>query len=200
MAKKIGDRISMEDHEKSSTVVILPKRVLWKDILLISWVVCFSFAGLYVIYLLFFGGINELKVGENFDQDIREQQIIYLAIFTGFWFYFEYVTLKTMLWYLFGKELIMIDTEGLWVKRSILSYGKSHRFFFENIKKLRYEKGDDTSLNQFLNNAYWSLGSDALFLEYKTKKKSFGRRLEEKEAKLLLRYINDRMKKWRRKS
>ena len=200
MTKSIGDRISVEDHEKSTTIVILPKRVRWKDILLISWVIGFSFAGLYVIYLLFFGGINDLEVGMNYDEDIREQQIIYLAIFTGFWIYFEYFTVKTVLWYLFGKELLLIDTEGLMIKRSILTYGKAHRYFFENIKKLYYEEPDKTSLNQFLNNAYWSLGSDAFKIEYKERTKSFGRRIEEKEAKLLLRLINDRLKKWRRRA
>lgn len=200
MYKEIGDRISMQDHERSTTIVIMPKRVLWKDVLLISWVLSFSFIGFYVIYLLFFGGMNELETGENFDEEIRRQQIIYLAIFTGFWIYFEYVTVKAVLWYIFGKELLMIDAESLSVKRSILSYGKAHRYFFENIKKLRYEKPDDTSLNQFLNNAYWSMGSDVYRLEYKDKTKSFGRRIDEKEAKLLLRFINDRMKKWKRKS
>lgn len=189
----------MEDHEKSSTIVIMPKRVRWKDILLITWVIGFSFAGLYVIYLLFFGGLNTLEVGENYDQDIREQQIIYLAIFTGFWIYFEYMTMKVVLWYLFGKELLLIDNDGLTVKRSILSYGKAQRYFNENIKKIWYEKPDNTSMNQYFNNAYWSLGSDVLFLEFKDKKKSFGRRLDDKEAKLLLRFIQDRRKKWRKK-
>lgn len=200
MAKNIGDRISMVDHERSTTVVILPKRILWKDIVLIAWVLAFSFVGIYVIYLLFFGGMNELSVGENFDEEIRKQQIIYLAIFTGFWIYFEYLTVKTTLWYLYGKELILIDTEGLSVKRSILSYGKAHRYFYENIKKLRYEKPDNTSLSQFMNTAYWSLGNDAIYLEYGGKKKSFGRRIEEKEAKLLLRFIQDRLKKWHKKA
>ena len=190
----------MEDHDRSTTVVILPKRVLWKDILLIAWVIGFSFAGFYVIYLLFFGGINKLEVGENFDQDIREQQIIYLSVFTGFWIYFEYMTVKSTLWYLFGKELLLIDNDGLTVKRSILSYGKAHRFFNESIKKIWYEKPDKTSLNHFMSNAYWSLGTDAIHIELKEKKRTFGRRLDEKEATLLLRFINDRLKKWKRKN
>ena len=56
MVKFIGDRISTEDHAKSTTIVITPKRVLWKEIVLGLWVAGFTFAGLYVIYLLFFGG------------------------------------------------------------------------------------------------------------------------------------------------
>ena len=88
MVKNIGDRISTEDHDRSTTVVILPKRIMWKDVLLIAWVVSFTLVGFYVIYLLFFGGMNELAVGENFDEEIRRQQVIYLSIFTGFCIYF----------------------------------------------------------------------------------------------------------------
>jgi hypothetical protein len=200
MTKTIGDRISVVDHEKSTTIVVLPKRVRWKEILLITWLICFTVAGLYVIYLLFFGGIDELKTGVNFDESVRDQQLIYLTIFVAFWGYFEFITAKATLWYLFGKELLMIDTEALTVKKSIFKYGKAQRYFFENIKKITYEKPDSTSLNSFLDNAYWSTGTEVFRIEYFTKTKSFGRRIDEKEANLLLRLINDRVKKWKKKS
>jgi hypothetical protein len=195
MAKLIGDRISTEDHEKSTTIIVLPKRVRWKDIIFTTWVLGFTFAGCYMVYLLFFGGINDLNVGENFDEDVRRQQLIYLTIFVSFWAYFEYITVKALLWTLFGKEMLMIDSEALHVKRSILNYGKSHRYFFENIKKFRVENTNETSLNKYLDNAYWSGGSDSIKLEYQGKQKSFGRKLDDKNANLLLRFINNRIKK-----
>ena len=200
MSKLIGDRISTEDHEKSTTVVIIPKRILWKEILLVTWVLAFSVAGFYVIYLLFFGGIDELATGINYDETVRDQQLIYLAIFTAFWGYFEYITVKAVLWNIFGKELLMIDTEALSVKKSILGYGKANRYFFENIKSLKYEKPDSTSLNSFLDNAYWSTGTEVFKLDYLGKNKSFGKKVDEKEATLLLRFLNDRVKKWRKKA
>ncbi|MEX1001284.1 MAG: hypothetical protein WDZ35_04140 [Crocinitomicaceae bacterium] len=198
MVKWIGERISTEDHEKATTVVILPKRVKWKEVLLVLWVIGFSFAGFYMIYLLFFGGISDLAVGENFDQEIREQQKIYLMIFIAFWAYFEFLTVRTTLWYIFGKELLMIDSEALSVKKSIFGYGKANRYFFENIKKLRFEKADPTSLNNYLSNAYWSVGTENIKFEYMGKTKSFGRRVEQKEAILLTRFIQNRIKKWRK--
>lgn len=191
----------MEDHEKSTTIVILPKRVLWKDLILFTWVLSFTFVGFYVIYTLFFGDLNNPDVETaQFDEDERGKFIIFLAVFLGFWVYFEYLTLKSALWYLFGKELLLLNSDGILVKRSILSYGKAHRYFNENIKKIWYEKPDTMSINHFFSNAYWALGSDALFIEHKEKKKSFGRRLDEKEAKQLLKFILDRMKKWRKKN
>ncbi len=198
MAKFIGDRISTEDHKKSTTIVITPKRVLWKEILFGLWCAGFTFAGVYMIYLLAFGGMEELAVGVNFDQSVYEQQQIYLAIFIAFWAYFEYATLKAFLWIVIGRELIMIDTEAVSIKKSFWRYGKSNRFFFENIKNFKYEKPDSLSLNTFLDNSYWSTGSDVFKLDYMGKSKKFGRKLEEKEAKQLFKFMSDRMKKWRK--
>lgn len=200
MPKFIGDRISFEDHPKSTTIIITPKRVMWKEILLGLWLAGFTFAGLYMIYLLFFGGLDTLEVGVNFDEEVRRQQQIYLIVFIAFWGYFEFVTLKTFFWIVKGRELIMIDAEAMSVKKSIFGYGKQHRFFFENIKKFRYEKPDSLSLNTFLDNSYWSTGSEVYKLEYFGKSKSFGRKIDQKDAAVLFRLLNDRIKKWRKKS
>jgi len=200
MPKFIGDRISFEDHQNSTTIIITPKRVLWKEILLGLWVAGFGFAGLYMIYLLFFGGLDSLEVGTNFDEDVRRQQQIYLIVFIAFWGYFEFVTLKTFLWIVKGRELIMIDSEAMSVKKSILGYGRQHRYFFENIKKFRYEKPDSLSLNTFLDNSYWSTGSEVYKLDYFGKTKSFGRKVDHKDATILFRLLNDRLKKWKKRA
>ena len=52
---EIGDRISALDHEaKTTTIVILPKRVFWKEILLTLWLGGFTFVGFVAIYILRF--------------------------------------------------------------------------------------------------------------------------------------------------
>lgn len=198
MRKQIGERISTEDHERSTTVVILPRRVGWKEQLLLLWVIGFSLVGAYMMYLLFFGGIDSLNTAEHFDEDVRRQQLVYLAVFVAFWAYFEYITLKGLLWNFFGKELLLIDTDALSVKKSILSYGRAHRHFLENIKAVRYKKST-TSLNQFLDNAYWSRGQATVQLEGNHQTQLFGHKLSEREARLLVRFICDRLKKWKKK-
>ena len=116
-------------------------------------------------------------------------------MFLGFWAYFEYKTLRALLWYRFGKELIRIDNDGLSLKKSIFSYGKAHRYFFENIKNFHQRKEESTSFGTFFENAYWAMGTDALVFDYNKKARSFGRRLEPKTSRLLLRLIDDRVKK-----
>jgi len=198
MGKKIGDRISMEDQSDSTTIVILPKIQRWKEWLLTIWVAGFTFIGAVMIYLLL-GGIYSLQVVGDNVEDIRDQQLVYTIVFLGFWAYFEFKVVKALLWYKFGKELIKIDRDTLWIKRSVLSYGKSHRYFFDNIKNFHLIKHDDTGFGQFFENAYWSLGTDALTFDYFTKAKSFGRKLDEKTANLLMRFMDDRIKTLRKK-
>ncbi len=199
MTKWIGDRVSVEDVSGVTTIVINPLRVWWKEILLTLWVAGFTFVGLVMIYML-----STSFVGLNYNgqptQDDVDNQVIYGIVFLGFWAYFEYKTLKALLWYRFGKELVRIDKDGFSLKKSILSYGKANRYFFENMKEFHQRKEEPTSFGNFFENAYWALGMDALVFTHHGKTKSFGRRLDQKSGRLLLRLIDDRVKKNLRKN
>lgn len=194
MGKWIGDRVSIVDNENITTIVILPKKHRIKELLLFLWVLGFTFVGLFMMYLLIFG-LDDLAISTDDIEGVKDKQKIYLVVFLGFWVYFEYKTVKALLWYKFGKELLKIDEVALSVKKSIFGYGKAHRYFFENIKNFSQVKEDNTSFNQFFENAFWTIGTDSLVFEYFGKTKSIGRRLDEKSAKLLLRLIDDRVKK-----
>ena len=198
MAKMIGDRISYEDHSDYTTIIILPLRKRIMELLLTAWVFSFTFVGLYLIYVLF-AGVENLNAPEDFtEEDYRNQQI-YLVVFIGFWIYFEYKTVRALLWYRFGKELIRIDKDALFVKRSTLSYGKQKRFFFENIKDFHQFVQEKTSFGYYFENAYWTVGTDSIRFKYHGKNQAFGRKLNEKDTKNLMRFIADRSKKWGKK-
>lgn len=194
MTKWIGDRISIEDFEQTTTIVIRPLRSKIKEFFLLIWVLGFTFVGFTMLYLLFtdFAGLNYNDVITAEDKD---SQFIYGIVFMGFWFYFEYKTVKALLWYRFGKELIKIDNDALFLKKSILTYGKANRYFFENIKNFHQRKFEEGSFGGFFENAYWALGTDELVFQYQGKTKSFGRRLDEKSGRLLLRLIDDRVRR-----
>jgi hypothetical protein len=194
MTKWIGDRISFEDHNNVTTIVILPKRVLWKEILLMIWVLSFTFVGLSMIYLVL-TNFGSLDYTEPVPQETKDDQLIYGIVFIGFWAYFEYKTVKSLLWYRYGKELIKINDTDLTIKKAILTYGKANRYLFENIKNFQMRKDEATSFGAFFENAFWSLGTDSLIFNYFKKAITFGRRLDEKSTRLLIRLIDDRVKK-----
>lgn len=195
---QIGDRITTEDHADKTTIIIYPKVAAWKLALLGIWVAGFTFVGIVMFWILF-GGVYSLEViGDNVE-DIRDQQLVYTIVFLGFWMYFEYKSVKALLWFRFGKELIKLDKEALTHKRSVFGYGKAHSFFYENMKDFKVFETDSTSFGQFFENAIWSQGTDGLVFTYFKKDKSFGKRLDEKTSKLLLRFIDDKVKMWRKK-
>lgn len=194
MVNWIGDRISVQDMDHITTIVINPLRVWWKEILLTLWVTGFTFVGLVMIYMLMTDFASLQYDVAPTDDDIRNQ-VIYAIVFLSFWAYFEYKTLKALLWYRFGKELLRIDGDGLTLKKSILSYGKANRYFFENMKAFQQRVEEETSFSNFFENAYWAMGSDAIVFNHYKKIISFGRRVDDKSARLLVRLIDDRIKK-----
>ncbi|MBL7899645.1 MAG: hypothetical protein JNJ99_13990 [Crocinitomicaceae bacterium] len=198
MGINIGERISTEDHPGSTTVIISPFLERWKLILMTTWFLAFTFVGFYMIYLLSGGAYALEVIGDNVE-DIRDQQLVYLIVFLGFWAYFEYKIGKAILWYHFGKEFIRLDSDSFSHKRAILGYGRSNRYFYENMKQIELFESDSTAFGQFFENAYWSLGTDGITFTYFGKSKSFGRRLDEKTSKKLLNFLDDKIKTLRKK-
>lgn len=196
MEKMIGDRISTLTEKNEASIVILPKRKRWKEALLVAWVVGFTTIGVYVIYLLMTGleTIDNSALEGDQVENLRDQKV-YLWVFLGFWAFFEYSVVKGFLWVLFGKELIRITSDGLTIKNSIFSYGKAERYFLENIKNIELIEQKPFSFSFDYENAFWRKGTDNISFEYKNKTINFGKKLDPKDANLLKRYFEDKVKK-----
>jgi len=102
---------------------------------------------------------------------------------------------KGLLWLTLGKELIKISKDSLIIKNSILTYGKSNSYFFENIKGLGLVEHEKLSFGFDYENAFWRKGTDSIIFDHMAKVVSFGRKLNEKDSRLLHRFIVDRIKK-----
>jgi hypothetical protein len=197
MEKLIGDRISTYTEKEFTSIIVYPKRTRWKETVLFTWVIAFSIIGFYMIYLLIGGGLEKIdNTGLEGDSvEILKNQKIYLGVFVGFWIYFEYKVVKGLLWLTLGKEMIKISKDTLSIKNSIISYGKSNSYFFENIKGMGLVQHEKLSFGFDYENAFWRKGTDSIIFEHRAKAVSFGRKLDEKESRLLHRFIIDRIKK-----
>jgi len=197
MEKKIGDRISAFVDKKNTSIIIYPKRTRWKEALLLAWVACFTLIGFFMIYLLF-GGLESYVDNSLLEGDVSENlrnQKIYILVFVGFWLYFEFKVVKGLLWVILGKELVQITTDSINIKNSILSYGKSNRYFFENVKNFDMIEHKELSFGFDYENAFWRRGTDSLIFDHRGKSIAFGKKLSQKDARLLFRFIVDRRKK-----
>ena len=178
--KLIGNRISFVDDKSKTTIVIDPEKNFFVNGLMGAWLGMW-----YVIGLLVFWALKVLV--------LKQQEVIILYVFISFWGYYAIKVSRAFFWLLYGKELIKIDETSFQIKRSILSYGKTVPYYFENIKKFKFEIPDKGSIQEIWESSPWVNGGERLSFEYFDKNVKFGRKLKEKDAKLLFNFIGKKI-------
>ncbi len=188
--KQIGNKITFVNNKDKLTIVISSKVEKWKEIALLIWVSLWSICG--GIFIYFFT-----------KAEVQKEQLFYVIILS-FWLYFEFRIGKALLWRLFGKELLKIDNEKFYFKKSILGYGKSFGFFLENLKQpIEVVDYKINNLVENLEESFWTIGGGRLKLSHDSKILDFGFQITEKDANLLARLlqstINHRISEIRKK-
>ena|SRR5690554_78863 len=180
--KWIGERISFVDKKDSISFVIYPPKIGRKKILILVWFALWVLIGGYV--------------SAQFFQDYTQEEKLALFIFMVFWFYFAMRVLRTILFLFFGKEYIKLDKNSLRIKKATGSYGKSKQYFLENITKLNLIVLKDNSFQKVYDDSAWVRGTNRIEFEYFQKRHSFGRKLEEKDAKMMFQILTKRIEKF----
>lgn len=178
--KKLGERITVIEEGAHTLIEISAKIESWKQTLLISWFVAWTFCG--------------IVVGSQFGNDLSRDLYILVVVYMSFWLYFEYKIAHSVLWRLFGKELIILEPGYLKLKRDIKGYGKIKPYFKENIKGLRLMEKNNRSFAQSYNDSFWVIGGEKIVFDNLGTQQGFGLQLEEAEAKKLLQYLRKKIK------
>lgn len=178
--KWIGERISFVDDKTRTTIVIYPENVSWIRALMGAWVAMWLVIGCTVVWSYFTFTLNE-----------QEKIIIY--VFMTFWTYYAFKVFRSFFWIMWGKELIKIDEAALFYKKSVKGYGKSVPYYLENIKKMSLFYPKERSIQAVWEASPWVRGGERIEFEYLGKMIRFGRKLNEKDSKLLFNLITKRM-------
>jgi len=117
-----------------------------------------------------------------------------------FWAYYAVRVIRSFFWIMWGKELIKIDEVALYYKRSIKNYGRSIPYYFENIKKIALFQPKAKSIQSVWEASPWIRGGERMEFEYQGKMVRFGRKLEEKDSKILFNLITKKVEERVRKS
>lgn len=184
--KWIGNRISFKDQKNKATFVIHPPNIGWKLYLIYAWVLLWLIVGGVVFSQLFL--------------DYSEKEKIVLIVFLSFWVYFAVRVIRAMLYLSIGREYIRLDESGLYIKTARGKYGKSKRYFLENIAKIRMLEQKETSIQHAYESSPWVIGSDRIQFDYLGKTITFGKKLDPKETKLLFDIIVKRIESHLRKA
>ena len=178
--KWIGKRISFVEDKNKTTIVINPADVGWVKSAMGAWVFMWYTIGWAVSWAYF-------------NQVLNQQEVLILFIFAVFWVYYAVRVSKSWFWLMWGKELIKIDEVSLSYKRSIRKYGKAHKYLLENISKMRMSHPKENSVQAAWEKSPWIVGGERLEFDYVGKVIKFGRKLDEKDAQLLFKFITKKV-------
>lgn len=178
--KWIGERISFVEDKNRTTVVIQPMNVGWMRSLMGAWVFMWltigAIMGWYYMY-----------------QPTTQQEAIIIIVFLVFWAYYAVRVTRSWFWLMWGKELIKIDEVALTYKRSIRKFGKATPYLLENINKMRVATPKDNSFQAAWEKSPWIVGGERMEFDYMGKVIRIGRKLEEKDAEVLFKYLTKRV-------
>jgi len=178
--KWIGERISVVDDKKKTTCVIYPEKKPLVTGLVGAWVAMWLSIGAIVIWAYF-----SLK--------LSNQEKVIIFVFMTFWAYYAFRVFRMFFWLLWGNELLKVNETSLTVKRSIKGYGRAIPYYLENIKKMNLYVPEAHSFQATWEASPWVKGGERIEFEYLGKPVRFGRKLTEKDAKLLFNLLAKRM-------
>lgn len=179
--KSIGERITYSFEGKELVIFIDASIEKWKETLLMAWVFTWLVVG-----GLFIWQLSTLS--------FSEKETVFIWVFLAFWAYFLVRIGKTLLWRLFGREMIKIDGSKFLYKRDIKKYGKAHRYFLENIKAIDVSDTDRHAIGYQLSGSFWVIGGEKLELQASPRNLRFGMLLNKKEAGQLQHLIEKTVK------
>lgn len=184
--KWIGTRISYVDRDNKTTFIILPESPGIAKALIGAW---FSMWVVIGIVVAWYWATHPMK---------KELQLI-LLVFMIFWLYYFIRVGRSFGWLMWGKEMLKVDKISLTIKNSIRGYGKAKEFYLENIDKVRVSIPKENSFQTAWESSPWIRGGERLEFDYMGKTVRFGRKLSEKESKLLFQVITRRIEDHLRK-
>lgn len=178
--KVISEKVSFQNTTEFLNVIILGKIERWKESILVAWCVAWFFCG-GIVFTEFLGST---------DRDARMALIIFLA----FWAYFLFIVLRITLYRRGGNELIRVEADGVILKRSYFTFGKSKTYHLENIKSFQKIELPERSLSASFENTWWIFGGQKLGFEYQGKFVKFAMQISKKDQDMLFNLINKKIK------
>ena len=178
--KWIGERTSFEDEKGITKIVIRPEDKVLAKGLMGAWVAMWFTIGFIMVW-------------SYFTFKLSEQEKIIVYVFMAFWGYYAFKVSNSFLWLMWGKELIKINEVSLTYKRSVRGFGKAVPYYLENIQKMRVQHPEANSFQAVWESSPWINGGERFEFDYLGKVIRFGRKLNEKDSKLLFTVITKRL-------
>lgn len=172
-------RIEKVDKKEGIHITIKPYVDSSKQKMLLFWLIAWSICGAFIISQLFLEVNKDLKIP--------------ILIFTVFWLYFEYLVIKVYRWRTTGLEQFLITDSELHYGRTYNNRGLLTPYRKDMINRVRLVDGELNNFTKTFFQSYWVIGGERLAFTAGGKVIPFGLRLNDKEAKYVLKIINEQL-------
>jgi hypothetical protein len=184
--KWIGERTTFVDDKHRTTIIISPENIAWHKALMGAW---------FAMWI----AIGSTMTWAYFTLKLSDQEQIIVFVFMVFWAYYAVKVGRQFFWILWGAEYIKINEVSLSIKNGIKRYGKAKEYYLENISKIRIQHPKENSIQAIWERSPWIKGSERIEFDYMGKVIRFGRKLNEKDSKLLFQLITKKVEEQLRK-
>lgn len=146
----------------------------------------------FTIYLITWT-LCGLAISSQLFVDVEEELKSMLIVFFAFWAYFEYLLVKAYRWRKSGEEQFFIKEEEMHYGRTYNNRGILRPYRKELINKVRLIDEEKSTFVKVFSDSYWVIGGERLAFSAAGKVVPFGLRLSDKEAKKLMKLINQEL-------
>lgn len=183
--KKIGKRITIEEHSDAITIVIDQKIPKGQQLALEMWIGAWVGLGGLISY----GAIT-------FSGNDRTAFLVSLA----FWGFFFVRIFKVAVWRRIGNEIIRITPTHLMIKNAFKKRGKDKFYKIKEVGKFEAEEENLRSFMQQLDQSFWIIGGDKIQFKYGGRDQVLGKQLSEPDSKQLANYLNKSVERFSKKA
>ena len=174
-------KVTIDASDEGVVIAIIPDTKAWQKAALAIWSGVWTFTGVI-------GMVGMLK-------EASQEAMTFLLVFFAFWAYFLFYALRSLIWHRVGAEYIRISDENMDYKRSWGSYGTVRSYDLATMKNLGTVNYEDKKFARSYSQAFWTIGGEMIGFDYLGRKVALGFKLDEGQAKDLVRRIEKSRRK-----
>lgn len=177
--EKLNNGRAVIKSEGNNTSLIIPVKknyliIIFSSVWLLIW---FSFFGSFYSS---FGLFNDDGIDSFF------------LIWVTFWVFGSLVVMFLLLWNLFGKEIITINTKYLEVNQNLFGIGRKRQYDIKHVENFRFNEIPYNMFSMKNRLAFWGFGEGKIKFDYGMKSPSFGLALEDAESNYIVKLMKEK--------
>lgn len=185
-------RHTVEQFDNATRVVLPSKKNIFRIIWFCIWLTVWSYIIISLIVyvlapmLIVFSGLAENVVSQQTDYSAVYFFVAFAVLFGLAFFALGSIVTYSLLWQIFGQEIIEIDSQVMSVSRKIFAWKKASEYSSESVNDLRVSIPQQAFFAPMRSLQYLLGQNGIIAFDYGAKIFRFGLEIDEAEAKQII--------------